>query len=191
MFLYRTLVHKNIVRADEILYLYGQTCAGMKHQAYQFQFSEFRNIDELSDQQAELVNKATEAAGNAYAPYSNYRVGAALRLENGAVITGNNQENAAYPSGMCAERVALFYAGASHPGMAVTSIAIVAFRDGKVQEEPVTPCGGCRQVLWEKEWQGKKPMEVILYGASIIQVIQSARDLLPLPFQLKGARKHD
>ena len=191
MFLYRTLVHKNIVRPGEILYLYDQTCAGMKQQAHQFYYSEFRHIDELSDQQAELVKKATEAAGNAYAPYSNYRVGAALRLEDGTIITGNNQENAAYPSGMCAERTALFYAGANHPEMAVTSIAVVAFRGGKVQEEPVTPCGGCRQVLWEKEWLGKTPMEVILYGASKIQVIQSARDLFPLPFLLKGSGGSD
>lgn len=163
----------------------------MNQQAYQFQYSEFRTIDELSIQQAELVNKATEAAANAYAPYSFYRVGAALRLEDGTVITGNNQENAAYPSGMCAERVALFYAGANYPGLAVTSIAVVALRDGKVQEDPVTPCGGCRQVLWEKEWLGKTPMEVILCGASKIQVIHSARHLLPLPFLLKGNGKVD
>lgn len=154
----------------------------MNEQSYQFQYSEYHHIDELRDQQAELVKRATEAAGNAYAPYSNYRVGAALRMEDGSIITGNNQENAAYPSSMCAERVALFYAGATHPDMAVTSIAIVAFRNGKIHEEPVTPCGGCRQVLWEKEWQGKKPMEVILYGASKIHIIPSARHLLPLPF---------
>lgn len=160
----------------------------MKQQAYQFQYSEFRHIDELSEQQAELVKRATEAAGNAYAPYSFYRVGAALRLENGNIITGNNQENAAYPSGMCAERVALFYAGATFPGMAVTSIAVAAFRDGKLQDEPVTPCGGCRQVMWEKEWQGKKPLEVILYGASKIHVIGSARHLLPLPFLFREIR---
>ncbi len=160
----------------------------MKQQAYQFQYSEFRHIDELSGPQKELVKRATEAAGNAYAPYSFFRVGTALRLENGTVISGNNQENAAYPSGMCAERVALFYAGAAYPGMAVTSIAIVAFRDGKVQDEPVTPCGGCRQVMWEKEWQGKQPMEVILVGASKIHVIRSAGSLLPLPFQFRDVR---
>jgi cytidine deaminase len=87
---------------------------------------------------------------------------------------------------MCAERVALFYAGAKFPGLAVTSLAIVAFAEGSLQEEPVSPCGGCRQVMLEKEMQGKTPMEIILYGSDRIQVISRVTDLLPLPFSFGG-----
>jgi cytidine deaminase len=158
----------------------------MKQEYYQFQYGRYTRLEELSGQQVQLVRSAIEAAGKAYAPYSSYRVGAALLLENGEIITGNNQENAAYPSGMCAERVALFYAGSRFPEVAVTSLAIAALREGTIQEEPVTPCGGCRQVMWEKESQGKRPMEVILYGANHIHVISRAMDLLPLPFLLRG-----
>jgi len=156
----------------------------MKQGTFQFQYREYTRLEELSDEQARLVRSAIDAAGNAYAPYSGYHVGAALMLENGRIVTGNNQENAAYPSGLCAERVALFYAGSQFPGVAVTSLAIAAVREGSLQEQPVTPCGGCRQVLWEKESQGDLPLEVILYGTGRIQVISSARDLLPLPFIL-------
>ncbi len=160
----------------------------MKQQALQIRFHEYNHLDELSEQQVELVNKATEAAGRAYAPYSKYYVGAAVLLENGEIITGNNQENAAFPSGLCAERVAIFYAGSQYPGIPATSIAIVAIQDGIIQEEPVTPCGGCRQVLCEKETQGGTPLEMILYGTGKIQVIQRACDLLPLPFNLKTGK---
>ena len=154
----------------------------MKQRAYTIRIAEYDHLEELSGDRADLVKKAIEAASRAYAPYSGYLVGASLLLENGKIICGNNQENAASPSGLCAERVALFYAGARYPDTAVLSIAIAAIRNGNVQEEPVTPCGGCRQVLIEKERTGKKPMEVILYGSSRIQVLRSASDLMPLPF---------
>ena len=157
----------------------------MKQQAFQIHFQEFEQLDELSEQQVALVNKASEAAGRAYAPYSEYHVGAAVLLDNGEIFTGNNQENAAYPSGLCAERVAVFYASSQYPNVPVNSIAIVAILDGLIQDDPVTPCGGCRQVLCEKESQGGSPIEIILYGAKKIQVIQQATDLLPLPFTLK------
>jgi cytidine deaminase len=161
----------------------------MKGQKFQFQYKEYCHIEELTEKQALLVRQAIEAARKAYAPYSSYHVGAALLLEDGEIVTGNNQENAAYPSGMCAERVAIFYAGARFPGLAVTSIAIVALTGGTIQEEPVTPCGACRQVLWENELRGNTPLEVILYGSGKIYVISSARDLLPLPFVLLGNRE--
>jgi cytidine deaminase len=106
-------------------------------------------------------------------------------LGNGAVISGSNQENAAYPSGLCAERVALFYAGSRYPDEPVRAIAIVAVRGGAVREEPVTPCGACRQVMYETESRGGSPLEVILYGSRRILVIERASDLLPLPFMLK------
>ena len=125
----------------------------MKQRAYTIRIAEYDRLNHLPAR-SELVEKAMEAAGNAYAPYSKYQVGAAVLLENGKIYTGNNQENAAYPSGMCAERVAIFYAGAQNPDVPVVSIAIAAYSEGKFQEEPVTPCGGCRQVLYEKELQG-------------------------------------
>lgn len=154
----------------------------MKQRAYTIRLSEFQGPDELTVKQQNLVQKAMDTARSAYAPYSGYHVGAAALLENGEIIVGSNQENAAYPSGLCAERVAIFYAGARHPGVPVLSLAIAAMRDGVYQEEPVAPCGGCRQVLFEKESQGKIPMEVILYGSKKIQVLRQAADLLPLPF---------
>lgn len=160
----------------------------MKQRAFTIRMAEYDRPEDLPAR-SELVVKAREAAGRAYAPYSNYRVGAAVLLENGEIITGNNQENAAYPSGLCAERVAIFYAGAQYPDVPVVSIAIAAFTDGKFQDEPVPPCGGCRQVLHEKESQGGSPMEVILYGNNRIQVLRSASDLLPIPFIFDKGKK--
>ena len=154
----------------------------MKQLALSFQLTEYEGLEELPEPKAILVNKAIEAAKKAYAPYSEYKVGAAVLLKNGEIISGNNQENAAYPSGLCAERVAIFYAGSQYPDVPVEMIAITAIMDGSIQEEPVSPCGGCRQVLLEKENLGKTPMQIILYGTKRIQVVQQANDLLPLPF---------
>ena len=156
----------------------------MKQQEIQIRLTEYSRLDELSAMQAELVEAAVQSAAKAYAPYSKYHVGAALRLRDGEVITGNNQENAAYPSGLCAERVALFFAGANHPGEPVLSMAVVAMKAGAIQDEPVTPCGSCRQVMCEKEFTDRVPMELILYGRKRILVVQRAADLLPLPFTL-------
>lgn len=158
----------------------------MKQRAYTVRLYEYDQLDELSEEQVLLVNSAIKAARDAYAPYSEYFVGAALRLANGEIVIGSNQENAAFPSGLCAERVAIFYAGARYPDVPVLSIAIAAIRKGTVQEEPVAPCGACRQVLYEKESQGDAPMEVILYGSKKIQVINQVTDLLPLPFKLES-----
>ena len=157
----------------------------MKQRAYTVRLYEYDRLDELSEEQIILVNNAIKTARDAYAPYSEYHVGAALRLANGEVVIGSNQENVAYPSGLCAERVAIFYAGARHPDVPVISIAIAAIREGIIQEEPVAPCGACRQVLYEKESQGDSPMEIILYGAKKIQVFSRVTDLLPLPFKLE------
>lgn len=156
----------------------------MKQRAYTVRLYEYDQLDELSEEQKLLVNSAIKAARDAYAPYSEYHVGAALRLANGELVTGSNQENSAYPSGMCAERVAVFYAGARHPGVPVESIAIAAIHAGIIQEEPIAPCGACRQVLYEKELQGEGTMELILYGSRKIQVLSKVTDLLPLPFKL-------
>jgi cytidine deaminase len=156
----------------------------MKQRAYTVRLYEYDQLDELSEEQVLLVNNAIKAARDAYAPYSEYHVGAAVRLANGEIVIGSNQENAAYPSGLCAERVALFYAGARHPDVPVLSVAIAAIRKGIVQEEPIAPCGACRQVLYEKESQGDTPLEIILYGSKKIQVLSKVTDLLPLPFKL-------
>lgn len=157
----------------------------MKHRAITIRIAEYQHLDELSDEQANLVKRAIESAKQAYAPYSDFRVGAALILANGEIVTGNNQENAAYPSGLCAERVAIFYAGANYPEVPVKMMAVTALKNGELQEEPVSPCGGCRQVMLEKENQGEYPMEIILYGTKKIQILKRATDLLPLPFALK------
>lgn len=129
-----------------------------------------------------LVEMAKEATKKAWAPYSNFHVGAALELENGEIITGNNQENVAYPSGLCAERVALFYAGSQFPGVAIKRIAVAAYSDGRFLPNPVFPCGDCRQVLLEHENRVKKNVEVIMYGEKEIKLVKRVSDLLPLPF---------
>lgn len=129
-----------------------------------------------------LIDAAKKAVFNAYAPYSKFQVGAAVLLENGEIITGSNQENAAYPSGTCAERVALFYANSQYPDQAVTAIAIAAYTHGKYVHAPITPCGSCRQVMLEIELRHQKPMAIYLYGESDIFLIDSVKSLLPFHF---------
>lgn len=145
-------------------------------------YKEYSGLHELSDKDKTLVKKAKDAAHKAYAPYSKFHVGAAILLENGKVIEGNNQENAAYPSGLCAERVAMFYANAHFPESPIVAIAVTAYSKGGYIEEPVPPCGSCRQALLESELRFKKPIRIILAGKERIQVIDKIRDLLPLTF---------
>jgi cytidine deaminase len=154
----------------------------MKQQSLNIITRVHEHLEELSETDIKLVNSALQSAREAYAPYSGYHVGAAILLADGGIVTGNNQESVAFPSGLCAERVALFYAGSRYPGTAVLKIAIVALKDEIVQELPVTPCGACRQVMIELEARGGLPMEVILYGSGGIRVVGSAADLLPFPF---------
>ena len=142
----------------------------------------YDDIKEMSDNSRMLIEIAKESTEKAWAPYSKFRVGAALILENGEIITGNNQENIAYPSGLCAERVALFYASSQFPGIPIKKIALAAFADGKFLEYPVYPCGDCRQVLLEHENRVKMPVEIIMYGTNETKVLSSVSDLLPLPF---------
>ncbi|NLI71872.1 MAG: cytidine deaminase [Bacteroidales bacterium] len=129
-----------------------------------------------------LIEEAKKQAMNAYAVYSNFHVGAALLLENGKIIGGNNQENSAYPSGLCAERTAVFYANSQYPDVAVKTIAIAAYTNGEYLKDPITPCGGCRQVLLETETRYGKNMKVILYGTDKIYVLDNVRQLLPFSF---------
>lgn len=150
---------------------------------------QYDSISELIPDDQTLVEMAVEAAGKAYAPYSRFRVGAALRLENGKIITGNNQENAAYPSGLCAERVALFYANAQYPDVPVTSIAITAFHNGQQVKEAVYPCGSCRQVILEDEIRFGNDVKMILAGKDKIIIAESIKTLLPLHFDDSAFRK--
>ena len=142
----------------------------------------YKSIDELSPKEQELVLKAKSIAKQAYAPHSKFYVGAALLLENNEIVTGNNQENVAYPSGICAERTALFYAGAQYPNQAVKTLAVAVFTNGSYADQPVTPCGSCRQVMLETENRYQKPMRVIMTGEKQIYVVNSVKDLLPLSF---------
>ena len=143
-------------------------------------------FEELSNEHKSLINKAKEQTENAYAPYSNFHVGAAALLENGEIVAGSNQENAAYPSGLCAERVAVFYANSLFPNVAVKVLAIAAFTNGKFLAQPVTPCGACRQVLLETENRYGKDVPVLLYGTENVYLIEKVKDLLPLSFDSIG-----
>ena len=140
-------------------------------------------LEELTSEEQHLVELAIEATKRSYAPYSNFHVGAAVRLENGVEIIGCNQENAAYPSGLCAERTALFSAGAQFPDIPVEVLAIAARgTDGELQYEPVGPCGSCRQVIIESETRAGHPIRILLYGRKCIYVIDGIRQLMPLSF---------
>lgn len=153
----------------------------MKEYKSELKFQESA-VDELSPLEFELMNRALAAAKNAYAPYSNFHVGAALLLSNGKIITGNNQENAAYPSGICAERVALFNASSQYPDASVRECAIVAMSSKGQIKKRISPCGACRQVMLEMEQRGKTPMRVLMCGKEKVQVVLSAKDLLPFSF---------
>jgi cytidine deaminase len=138
--------------------------------------------DELSEEQRAILTVAKEQTKSSYCPYSHFHVGAAAQLANGVVIPGCNQENAAYPSGLCAERSALFAAGAQYPDQPVERLAIACFTGGHFTKEPGSPCGACRQVMIETEHRYGGKMEVLLYGEEGTYVLESAADLLPLIF---------
>jgi cytidine deaminase len=139
-------------------------------------------LSELSDEEKFWIDTAIISAKQAYAPYSQFYVGAVVVLENGIPVTGNNQENIAYPSGMCAERVALYYAGARYPDVPVKTIVVIAVKDGIVQKH-ISPCGACRQVLLETEIRSNKPIRILLAGSEEVHIINSAEFLLPVSFK--------
>lgn len=141
------------------------------------------SYNELTESDRQLIDAAKSAAERSYAPYSRFHVGAAVMLADGTIVTGNNQENAAYPSGMCAERTALFYASATHPNTPIATLAIAAKTNGTFTPNPITPCGACRQVMLEMENLHHSPIRTLLYGANDIILIEGgASDLLPLTF---------
>ncbi len=138
---------------------------------------------ELGKEELALIEKARETCKNAYAPYSNFWVGAAILLENGEVITGTNQENAAYPSGLCAERTAIYWVGANYPNQKIKAIAVTAKKADTDNYLPVTPCGSCRQAVSEYENKQNEPIKIILEGKeNRVYVVESIGDLLPLKF---------
>ena len=146
------------------------------------------SYEELDQADKRLIDEAKEATRRSYAPYAHFHVGAAARLANGSVITGNNQENAAYPSGICAERTTLFYANAQYPEEAVETLAIAARTEKDFLDSPIPPCGACRQVMLETEKRFNRPMRIMLYGKKEIYVMEGVGTLLPLSF---GAENMD
>ena len=140
-------------------------------------------MDELSDAEQLLLRQAIEATGRSYAPHSHFHVGAALQLEDGTVLPGCNQENAAFPAGLCAERSAIFAAGAQYPDVAPVMLAIAARNPaGELTLEPVSPCGTCRQVIIETETRYRRPLRLLLYGANRVYVMDGISNLMPLSF---------
>lgn len=145
-------------------------------------YIEYESIDQLEAQDRKLAEAAIEATEGSYAPYSGFNVGAAVRLDNGEIIKGSNQENAAYPSGICAERTAMFYAAAAYPENAIEAIAVTASQNGILCGNPATPCGACRQVMAQYQTKGGKPMAIILVGGKKIWKFDRVDDILPLIF---------
>lgn len=142
-----------------------------------------KHFDELDESERRLVEEARKATYRSYSPYSRFSVGAAVELDDGSIVSGSNQENAAYPSGLCAERTAVFYAHSQYPDHAIRRICIAARgTDGQPVKQPITPCGACRQVLLESEQRARNPIKLLLYGTEGILVIESVKDLLPLSF---------
>ena len=139
-------------------------------------------IDDLSNEEQRLIELAKKATDNSYSPYSHFRVGAAIRLDDGTEIIGANQENAAFPVTLCAERTALFSAQAQHPERSVVQLAIAARNEEGFTSSPIAPCGSCRQVILEIENRYSQPIRIYLYGTEGVYVIDSIKDILPLNF---------
>jgi len=155
----------------------------MKEQKFEFLFEEYNSIDELNEHDKQLLNEARSATQQAYAPYSNFHVGAAAKLINGKIITGSNQENASFPVGICAERVLLGSSASLYPEVAIETMAVSYQNKNAKSDHPISPCGMCRQALQEFEGRMKKPIRLILGGMEgKVFVIDSASSLLPLAF---------
>ena len=142
----------------------------------------FCRFDELTNDEQQLVRKAMDATDNSYSPYSKFRVGAAIRLADGREIIGANQENAAFPVTLCAERTAIFAAQAQYPDQPIVALAIAARNENGFTVDPVSPCGSCRQVILEIEQRYHQSVKIYLYGTRGVYVINTVRDLLPLCF---------
>lgn len=158
----------------------------MKEVSLVSKFKIFSDSSELNPEEKEMLEKAIEARDAAYAVYSDFLVGACVLLDNGSMVTGNNQENAAYPSGMCAERIAIWHAASQYPKARIKSVFISAKSNLKKVSEPIPPCGGCRQTLAEYEFKQDQPIAIYFTGESgEIVKSNSLRDLLPFTFSKK------
>ena len=146
-------------------------------------YREYNHWNELNSEDIELIENAFKVSLDAYAPYSNFHVGASLRMEDSSIILGSNQENIAYPSGLCAERVALFYAGAIYPNLKIKKICVVAKGDLIPVENYISPCGSCRQVMAESQNRQNEPIQIILVSQNNrVLVFHSVSDLIPFMF---------
>jgi len=156
----------------------------------QIKIEEFDQISDLNQEDQKLLRTAWDACDSAYAPYSKFNVGAAVLLDNGKIVSGNNQENAAYPSGLCAERVAMYYASAQNPGVPMKAIAVAVKSEEVPLEDPASPCGSCRQVMAEYENLYHTKMRIILGSPHTkIQILEGISSLLPLTFYAEGLKK--
>lgn len=156
--------------------------AYMKEKEISIRFT-IRQENELSAQELALLDQARQATYRSYSPYSHFSVGAAVELENGSIVSGSNQENAAYPSGLCAERTAVFYACSRYPDQPIRTLCIAARNaDGEFPPHPIAPCGACRQVMLEAEQRAGNNIRIMLYGTECIYCFDSVQSLLPFSF---------
>lgn len=155
----------------------------MKKITVESTFEVYDSLNELPVSIQELMQSAVEAREKAYAPYSNFKVGASLLLENGEIITGSNQENASYPSGLCAERTAIYYAGSMYPDVKIKTLAITASSSTQETNSPIPPCGACRQAISEYEVKQNSPIEIYFMGKTgKVAKSESLANLLPFVF---------
>lgn len=154
----------------------------MTDKEIRIKYHEYGSAEEMVPEDRELVAEAIHAMSGSYAPYSHFNVGAAVRMSNGQIVRGANQENAAFPSGLCAERTAMFAAGARYPDKDMRSIALAGGVYGRITEQPATPCGACRQVMAQYQTKAGKPMSVIMVGAHKVWKFERVDDILPLIF---------
>ena len=154
----------------------------MSEKTLTIQYEEFASLSELTPEDRRLAQAALDALKGSYSPYSHFAVGAALQLADGTVVQGANQENAAYPSGLCAERTAMFYASSRYPDQPFEALAVAASNHGELCCDPATPCGACRQVMAEYQQKSGRPLRILLVGGSRIYKFRSVDDILPFIF---------
>ena len=163
----------------------------MKNISITSTFAVYDSVDELPDDVKVLMERAVTVRNTSYAPYSQFHVGAALLLDNGEIVVGSNQENAAYPSGLCAERVAIFYAGSVYPNAKILKMVITASSEEKTVEDPIPPCGACRQVMAEYQQNQEENIRILLHSPNNdVLIAHKVEDLLPFMFTSPLLKKH-
>lgn len=183
--------YQQVLTSFVLLLIFTINISVMSEKEITLHYYEFNHFRELNGENQSLLEEATKACANAYAPYSGFKVGAAIRCSDGAVVVGNNQENAAYPSGLCAERVALFSAMAMNPHAIIEQIAITVKTISGNSKEPVSPCGACRQVIAEYEHRQGKEIEIMFsseFGKIIL--VKGISNLLPFTFNSDNLTTH-